>query len=136
MDTNSEKKQIILTSAREIILKHGLSNLVMDEVALCCGMSKKTIYEVFSGKEDLIQELTIAFLEEERVLWENEIRRFSSPEEKVRYILKFSFRAIELLSYENVSLLKKKHPGSYALMTSFYRQIFDVLKATISAGQV
>lgn len=130
-----KKKSAILNCARDIIQKYGLSNLLMDDVALHCGMSKKTIYEIFTGKDNLIQELTAAFLEEELELWENELQKLSSPQEKIRHFINFLFRSVEMLSYENISLMKKRHNTSYLLLTDFYEQLSNHFSLHVVEGQ-
>lgn len=135
MDILQEKKKSILKCAREIIQKYGLPNLVMDDVALYCGMSKKTIYEIFKGKDNLIQELTAAFLKEELEIWENESEKLGSPLEKIRFFISFLFRSVELLPYENISLMKKRHNASYLLLADFYEELSNNFSLDVVEGQ-
>ena len=129
------KKNAILNCAREIIQKYGLSNLVMDDVALHCGMSKKTIYEVFTGKDNLVQELTTAFLKDELEVWNREIQSLSSSKEKVQYFFRFLFRSVEMLPYENISLMKKRHHASYQFLTEFYERLSRDFLVHVIEGQ-
>ncbi len=55
----NEIKERILASAEEMFLKHGFAKVTMDEIASSLGMSKKTLYKFFSGKENLVKELII-----------------------------------------------------------------------------
>lgn len=135
MSTVIEKKNKILNCAKEIIQKHGLSKLLMDEVAKDSGISKKSIYEIYKGKDDLIQDLAETFLKEELSIHHDGIEMLSSPVEKANAILMFLFRSIEMLPYENMSLLKKRHPGSYRLFTEYYEQISIKLISHLREGQ-
>lgn len=136
MDILLQRKTSILNCAGEIIQKYGLANLMMDEVATHCGISKKTIYQIFPSKDNLIQELTAAFLRDELAIWETEIQKLFSPVEKVHYFIQFLFRSIELLPYENISLLKKRHHASYLLLTDFYEQLSNDFTMHVEEGQV
>ena len=59
-----EVKLRILTEARGLFFKYGFSKVTMDEAAEALGMSKKTLYRHFPSKEDLLEEVTSAHLDE------------------------------------------------------------------------
>lgn len=46
--------QRILSAASDLFFTHGYSRVSMDEVAAALGMSKKTIYKHFDGKQELL----------------------------------------------------------------------------------
>jgi AcrR family transcriptional regulator len=56
--SESELKSRILEAARDYFFTNGFSKTTMEEFAQSMGMSKKTIYKFFPGKEDLIREIT------------------------------------------------------------------------------
>lgn len=49
------KKEAILNQAKELFLKHGVKTIGMDDIAQSLQISKKTIYQYFSSKEELIK---------------------------------------------------------------------------------
>ncbi|MDR3609931.1 MAG: helix-turn-helix domain containing protein [Ignavibacteriaceae bacterium] len=55
-----EIKQRILKKAGEMFQQFGFSRVTMEEIAVELGMSKKTLYKFFSGKEQLLKEMVIA----------------------------------------------------------------------------
>ena len=57
MADDIEIKDRILTRAEEMFLKFGYSKVTMDEIAANLGMSKKTLYKFFPGKEELVREI-------------------------------------------------------------------------------
>ncbi len=52
-----EKKQKILDVAKQLFNKYGLKSVTMDEIAKSAGVSKKTIYQHFKDKKDLIYQI-------------------------------------------------------------------------------
>lgn len=56
MYEDNEIKDRILQKASEMFLQFGYSKVTMEEIAEAVGMSKKTLYKFFSGKEGLIKE--------------------------------------------------------------------------------
>jgi AcrR family transcriptional regulator len=53
-----ELKNRILEAARESFFTNGFSKITMEEFAQSMGMSKKTIYKFFPGKDDIVREIT------------------------------------------------------------------------------
>lgn len=51
-----QKNERILEKALELFCTEGLSKVKMDDVSRAMGMSKRTLYEMFSNKEELILE--------------------------------------------------------------------------------
>ncbi len=57
MSEENEIKERIFDAAEQIFLRHGFAKVTMDEIASSLGMSKKTLYKFFTGKENLVREL-------------------------------------------------------------------------------
>ncbi len=53
----NEVKERIFNAAEQMFFQHGFAKVTMDEIASSLGMSKKTLYKFFSGKENLLKEL-------------------------------------------------------------------------------
>lgn len=54
---DEEIRKRIMDKAEEMFIQSGYSKVTMDEIAFALGMSKKTLYKFFSGKEDLIKKI-------------------------------------------------------------------------------
>nr|WKN36257.1 TetR/AcrR family transcriptional regulator [Tunicatimonas sp. TK19036] len=128
------RKEIVLESARELIQKFGLANLIMDDVARYCGMSKKTIYQLFTGKDELVSDLTISFLEEEKDQLCKLVKQLDSPPDQIEAILRFLFHIIETIPHENLFILKRRHNNSFILFENFFLEIEEIMKKTVQKG--
>jgi AcrR family transcriptional regulator len=53
-----EPKSRIIEEARGQLMKYGYSRMRMDDLAYSLGMSKKTLYQHFAGKEELCEAVT------------------------------------------------------------------------------
>ena len=51
-----ELKGKILTVAMNEFKQHGIKAVKMDDIAHCLGISKRTLYEIYSNKEELLLE--------------------------------------------------------------------------------
>ncbi len=54
MDRNEAREKIVRVATEEILTK-GYSNVTMDAISAVMKMSKKTIYQLFPGKRDLLR---------------------------------------------------------------------------------
>ncbi len=57
MHEEKEIKERILSQAEQMFIQFGYSKVTMDEIAASLGMSKKTLYKFFPGKEALVKEM-------------------------------------------------------------------------------
>lgn len=90
------KKDAILERSSEVFFKFGLSKISMDELADQIGISKKTIYNNFGSKENLMEEIIHSSLN--NLL--NDISRVFADEEmnvidKIQIVLKLVFMHYE-----------------------------------------
>lgn len=51
-----ELRERIITAATEAFTSKGIKSITMDDIAAALGISKRTLYEVFSDKESLLKE--------------------------------------------------------------------------------
>lgn len=51
-----ESRERVLAVAKEMFLAHGIRSARMDDIAHQCGISKRTLYELFADREALIEE--------------------------------------------------------------------------------
>jgi AcrR family transcriptional regulator len=59
-------RQRILAAAETLFFTHGFSRVTMDDLARELGMSKKTLYAHFAGKEDLFRAVADGFFDQAR----------------------------------------------------------------------
>ena len=53
----AERRRQLIAAAADLFLHKGYHAATMDDVARCAGMSKKTVYQVFSSKSELFDAL-------------------------------------------------------------------------------
>lgn len=61
-----EQKQKIFCQAEELFLKYGVKSVTMDDLASHLGVSKKTLYQHFKNKSDLVEKTLSEHLEMEK----------------------------------------------------------------------
>jgi AcrR family transcriptional regulator len=117
-------KETILKSVADLFLKYGVRSVSMNDISYRLGISKKTIYDFFEDKNDLVKEVTRMMLDE-RMQEYAEVRDCSANaiEElfSISRLLRKHFSELNpALMYD----LQKYHPQAWDL---FIKHEYDVV---------
>ena len=64
---SSEVKNKIINGCLELFFKYGIKSITVDDISLHLGISKKTFYEHFENKNDVINEVVKEFINRNRL---------------------------------------------------------------------
>jgi AcrR family transcriptional regulator len=108
-----EKKLHIIKNVSLMYQKFGIRNVTMDDVAAEFGISKKTLYQYFSDKADMVSHVVDYFLENRDVHFrtkeaENAIDNLFAIREHLAHIFKVYNNNLELDLKKTYPLLYKK----------------------------
>lgn len=87
---DQEKREKILRSAKELFGRFGFKKTTVDEIAEDAGVSKRTMYEVFSSKEKILGDLVLAEARAFRRMGLNQMKTLDDPAEKLRLLCDLS----------------------------------------------
>jgi hypothetical protein len=114
-----ETKEQIVHSAQKLFFRNGIRSVSMDDIAADGGISKKTIYQFFTDKDELVHELIKEKLKEDETM----IRSIHhSCKNVIDEILNISKHMEKVLSQIHSSIfydLQKYHPKTWALFSEF-----------------
>lgn len=115
MDT----KQRILNAAFELFFRFGIKRVTMDDIAKHLAMSKKTIYQFFRDKDEVVHALMLQKIAEDE-------RDFAAIAEKSAHVVEEVFNYMHqmhaIFSQVNPNIfydLQKYHPRSWELFIAF-----------------
>lgn len=74
-----EPQEKILKTSLELFFKYGIKHVTMDEIAKELGMSKKTIYQFYKEKDDLVNQLCDVSLKEQEHLFDEMNKMAKDP---------------------------------------------------------
>src|SRR5215510_2430765 len=77
----------ILEAARKIFALKGFNNATVDDIAAAAGVAKGTVYLYYQSKRDIYFGALKFGIEQMYALLDEELRRVSSPEEKLRKLI-------------------------------------------------
>jgi AcrR family transcriptional regulator len=134
-----EMKERILLKARELFQQYGVKSITMDEIASQLGVSKKTIYQFFSDKDDLVLVVFSDFIDKIEAECSSLKNQFPNAILEVvnlmHYVLDLFSRINPVMLYD----LKKFHPKAYQVFLNYkneflYNSIVANLKRGIEEG--
>ena len=118
----SEELKNILQKVRELYMKYGIKSITMDDVALELGISKKTLYQYVTDKDDLVGKFVFNEIE----LRQEEICKcFKTGFNAIEELLEISIFMNKLIRDQNPATdhdLKKYYPHHYQKMVNVRRE--------------
>jgi AcrR family transcriptional regulator len=129
-------KKNILSSAQELFFKKGIRNVTLDEIASKLKISKKTIYDHFENKDEIVFELVKSHLKHHREVIEKLIEKSDNIIEETLSIVQCSS---EMMNHINPILfedLQTLYPKAWNYFEEFKKTfIMENLIKGLEKGQ-
>jgi AcrR family transcriptional regulator len=128
-------KERILAKADELFNRYGIRSVSMDDIAAQLGMSKKTLYQYFTDKDELVYAVFTAIMEKNRKECLSDQKIADNALHEV--FLAFD-RVQEMFANMNPSVLfdmEKFHPGTFKKFKE-YKNVFlyQMIRANLERG--
>jgi TetR/AcrR family transcriptional regulator, cholesterol catabolism regulator len=130
-----EVKERILQKATDLFMRYGIRSITMDEIASQLGISKKTIYQFFTDKDDMVEAVVDA------EITQNELKctRFQDQSENAIHEIFIANEEMEemlkgmnpLIMYD----LEKHHPKSHKKFRDhIQRFMYQAVRENLARG--
>lgn len=136
-----QREQDIIATAERLIREQGFSNLNMDTLAEQVGISKPTLYQHFSSKDELIAQLFIKSLNrtQEYLLSLPDMAPLDKLEHFIRDMIEHRYGSNSILNAINVDVLftvvfRNPHVQEVRLLLHDYLR--DIVEAGQAQGQI
>lgn len=134
-----EIKNRILFAAKELFHRYGIRSVKMDDVAKQLTMSKKTLYQYFKDKDELVDEVTKAHINREREEFEDISKTSENAIEELYKVSKCLRRTMNEVNPTLLYDLKRYYPKSWKHWQDFKKDfvfvsIIENMKKGIEAG--
>jgi AcrR family transcriptional regulator len=133
------KKKEILEQALRLFMRLGVKSMTMDDVATHLRISKKTLYEHFSDKNDLVEQVVAAVCKHHRNNIDAICARGLNAIDENQEITKFIVAQIGGVHPSVQFDLQKYHPKAWAILddterTDIHRCVSSNLKKGVKEG--
>lgn len=131
-----EIKDKILKGAEELFFKYGIKNITMDEIARHLGMSKKTLYQFFKDKDEMVHSLMMQKIEDDKSMC---IKTYDTAENVVEEVFDMMKNLREMLGNINPIIfheLNKYYPNTWKLFDDFKNSfLLESIENSLRKGQ-
>ncbi|HEY0749603.1 MAG TPA: TetR/AcrR family transcriptional regulator [Chitinophagaceae bacterium] len=132
-------KQRILLKASDLFNRYGIRSVSMDDIAAQLGMSKKTLYQYYTDKDGLVDDVFTSIMEDNK---DNCCHAQQKADNALHEIYLAFEKVMKMFGEMNPSVLfdmEKYHPKSYKKFKDFqngflYKMLTDNLKRGIEEG--
>ena len=130
-----ENREKILKGAEELFMKFGVRSVSMDDVARHLGISKKTIYQYFKDKDDMVTLISKSYLDIERETYQTVMDKATNAIEEALGCTQCLLRQMQEMNPSLLYDLQKFHPEAWKVYLDFKKGfIRDGIVKNIARG--
>ena len=124
----------IINTARELYFRYGIRSVTLDDIAKELGISKKTIYQFFKDKDELVTKVVDQSVCDEICRSKDLKKQSKNPIEEIILSVKLMK---DMLDKVNVVLfydLEKYHPAAFEKYKAFKSNFSDLIRQNLQQG--
>lgn len=135
----NDSESRILDQAKELIFQRGVRSVTMDDIARELGISKKTIYQFYKNKAEIVYEVAMAHFRAEEAHSEAISREATNAIDEEFRILMWSLQVFQTMAPNLVAEVRKYYPRAWEIFERFQtdyimRKVRDNLDRGIEEG--
>ena len=125
----------IVTGSEELFLKAGIKSVTMDDIATHLGMSKKTIYQFFKDKSELVTALVKKKLKDDEEQMNELVSRATNVVEEMINMMKCSEEIFSRINPIVIHDLQKYHPDAWKEFQNFKNKfVIEKMEQLLTKG--
>ncbi len=130
-----EAQERILEKTHELFNRHGVRRVTMDDIANQCGMSKKTIYQYFKDKDDLVDAFVIDQLMENRTTCQRDKQLAADAIHELFMAMDMAKIMFEAMHAGLIYDLEKYYPEAFLKFKKHKEEfLYQIIKENLERG--
>jgi len=131
-----ELKQRILEETDALFNRFGIKSVTMDDIAKELGISKKTLYQYVSNKQDLIEQIYEKYVEEEKEMMDRIRQDAADAIDEILKMAKYVLKQLRCLSSSAIYDLQKYYGETWRKMEALHQRYnFRLIRDNMIAGK-
>ena len=115
----------IIQEAASLFLKYGIKSVTMDDISSSLGISKKTVYQYFHDKKEIVNRVAKNHLENERKIFEEIHSNAENAIDKLYRHSIFMRESFEKMNPVVIYELKKYYKDAWQLFLEYKKNVFS-----------
>ncbi len=135
LSPNMEMQERILQKSADLFLLYGIRSITMDEIALQLGISKKTIYQFYADKNELVSAVILKILDHNQDCCQAYKKTAKNAINEVFLAMEMVQEMFENMNPSMLYDLEKYHPESFEKFV-FYKNnfLYKIIKENLEWG--
>jgi AcrR family transcriptional regulator len=130
-----EVQERILQKATDLFVRYGIRSITMDEIALQLGISKKTIYQFYADKNELVDAVLETYLQQNKNCCEKDKGTAENAIHEIFLAMVMVQNMFENMNYSMLYDLEKYHPEAFQKFVRYkYGFLYRVIKENLVRG--
>lgn len=130
-----EVQERIKQKADELFRQYGIRSVTMDEIAGQLGISKKTIYQYFADKDELVDAVTADEIRFSQESCEKSSKESENAIDEIFQVMEFVETMFRNMNPSMLNDLEKYHPRSFKkFLDHKNRYLYDMIRKNIERG--
>lgn len=130
-----ELRDRILDKAAELFFQEGVKSVTMTDVAKHLGISKRTLYEQFKDKDELVSKCVEKALEDGRIRSEEHFASAENVLEGLLLLYRQQFQEFKGVNRNAINEIKKFYPKAYVLFENHSKSCSIRYNELLAEGQ-
>lgn len=133
--TESETKQRIQKGAHDLVMQYGIRSVSMDDIAANLGMSKKTIYQYFIDKDELIEAVVDEVITINQSACKTDIDRSENAVHEIFLVMDMMAEMFKTMNPSILHDMQKYHPVAFRKFMKHKNEfLFNVCTQNLQRG--
>ena len=112
--TERETKQRIQKAAHDLVMQYSIRSVSMDDIAANLGMSKKTIYQYFKDKDELVEAVVDDIIETNQCACNDDIDKAENAVHEIFLVMDMMAEMFKSMNPSILYDMQKYHPAAFA----------------------
>ncbi len=130
------QKEKILEQAALVFMQNGIKSVTLDDLAIHLKISKKTFYNYFTNKEDLVCQALLWYLAQDKAGIQQELNKHENPIDEIIAVSKFAVERLKAIHPSIHYDLQKYYPKAWAELEKYKKGfIAEMFMKNLRKGQ-
>lgn len=133
--TDIDTKQRIQTAAHSLVMQYGIRSVSMDDIATHLGMSKKTIYQYFKDKDELVEAVVDEVIAANQCACKADIDRSENAVHEIFLVMDMMAEMFKTMNPSILFDMQKYHPAAFAKFSKHKNEfLYNVCSQNLQRG--
>jgi TetR/AcrR family transcriptional regulator, cholesterol catabolism regulator len=130
-----DTKQRIQQAAHDLVMQYGIRSVSMDDIAANLGMSKKTIYQYFKDKDELVDSVVDEVIANNQCACQADIERSENAVHEIFLVMDMMAEMFKTMNPSILHDMQKYHPLTFSKFKKHKNEfLFNICTQNLQRG--